>query len=44
MRPNFPNNCFTVDIESVTENAKGVEQIQFDFFNVSDYQVEVKDF
>ena len=44
MRPNFPNNCLTVDIASVTENIKGIEQIQFDFFNVSDHQVEVEFF
>ena len=42
LRPNYPNNCLTVDITTLIDNITGLHQIQFNFKNNSKYQIEIK--
>ena len=41
-RPNYPSNCYEVDINKLTRgNLKGFFQIQINFHPVKDYKVEI---
>ena len=41
-RPNYPSNCFDIDINNLTRGRlKGFFQIQFNFYPVEDHKVEL---
>ena len=41
-RPNYPSNCYDVDIEKLTRGRlQGFFQIQFNFHPIQDYKVEI---
>ena len=42
VRPNHPNNCLLVDLSELVKNLRGFQQIQFNFFYSTKYQVELK--
>ena len=42
LRPNYPNNCLTMDISMLIGNFTGLQQVQFNFRNNSKYQIEIK--